>query len=129
MRSTLLLLLALLLLPACKKEEGEGGKAVIKGTVLRQDVNAVGVPQGDPYPFLDTRVYIVYGDNEFHDDDVRTGPGGKFEFRWLRKGSYTIYTFGEQCDCTDDLVAISHQVTIDGKKDVVTVPTITAKNF
>jgi hypothetical protein len=118
----------LLLAPACTKEPGEGGKAVIKGTVLRQNVNAVGNPQGNPYPYQETRVYIIYGDNEFQDDDVRTGPDGNYEFRWLRKGKYTVYTFGE-CNCPGNSVEISAVVNIDGKKDVVTVPTMTANNF
>lgn len=129
MRQALIVLLCLFLLPACQKEPGDGGKAEIHGTVLRQNVNALGIPQGAPYPYPDTRVYIVYGDHEFQDDDVRTGPDGQFEFRWLRKGDYTVYTFGEQCDCANDMVAISHTVTIDGKKDVVTVPVMTADNF
>ncbi len=122
------LCLALLFTSACKKEEGEGGRAVIKGTVLRQDVNAVGNPIGDPYPFHDQRVYIIYGDNEFQDDDVRTGPEGNYEFRWLRKGDYTIYTFGE-CNCPGKSITISHRVSIDGRKDEVIVPTITVDNF
>lgn len=112
----------------CKKEPGEGGKAEIRGTVLRQNVNAVGNPIGEPYPYQDTRVYIVYGDHDFQDDDVRTGPDGQYVFRWLRKGDYTVYTFGE-CNCPGNSVAISHKVSIDGKKDVITVPTITALNF
>lgn len=129
MRKSLLLLACLAMLsPACKKEPGEGGKAEIRGVVLRQDVNGAGSPIGDPYPYMDTRVYIVYGDHEYHDDDVRTGPDGGFTFRWLRKGDYTVYTFGE-CDCPGKTEAVSYKVTIDGKKDVVTVPTFTVKNF
>ena len=132
MRHFVILLTAILLLTtACKKDPGEGGRAEIRGMVLRQDVNAVGIPIGNPYPYQETRVYIVYGDNEYHDDDVRTGPDGKFIFRWLRKGDYTVYTFGE-CrggDCQGNSVAVSRKVTIDGKKDVVTAPTITVDNF
>lgn len=131
MRYTLLIATCLLLLPACKKEEGEGGKAEIRGVVMRQDVNAVGDPQGDPYPYQDTRVYIVYGGHDFQDDDVRTGPDGKYVFRWLRKGDYTIYTYGE-CrgpECPGNSVAVEYKVKIDGKKDVVTVPVITVDNF
>lgn len=132
MRHFAILLSALLLLTtACKKEPGEGGRAEIHGLVLRQDVNALGIPQGDPYPYQETRVYIIYGDHEFYDDDVRTGPDGKFAFRWLRKGNYTVYTYGE-CrgeGCAGNSVAVMRNVTIDGKKDVVTVPTITVDNF
>lgn len=117
------------LLAGCTKEAGEGGKAQITGTVLRQDVNAAGAAIGDPYPYLDTRVYIAYGDNDTYDDDIRTGPDGKYSFRWLRKGDYTVYTFGEQCDCSNDMVVLSRSVSIDGKKDVVIVPTLIADNY
>lgn len=129
MRHFVILLSALLLLTtACKKDPGEGGRAEIRGMVLRQDVNAVGIPIGSPYPYQDTRVYIVYGDHEYHDDDVRTGPDGRFVFRWLRKGTYTVYTFGE-CNCPGKTVAVNRNVTIDGRKDVITVPTIIVDNF
>lgn len=129
MRTTLCgLLAAALLFPACKKEPGEGGKAEIRGIVLRQDVNGAGQPIGDPYPYQETRVYIAYGDHDFSDDDVRTGPDGLYVFSWLRKGDYRIYTFGE-CDCPGGSVAVEHLVTIDGRKDVVTVPTITVQNW
>ena len=95
---------------------------------MRQDVNIVGIPQGSPYPYQDTRVFIIYGDNDFYDDDVRTGPNGNFEFRWLRKGKYTVYTYGE-CNCPGKSVQVSAEVSIGGNKDVVTVPVFTVNNF
>ncbi|HEY0976680.1 MAG TPA: hypothetical protein VGE21_04360 [Flavobacteriales bacterium] len=115
-----------LLLSACKKEEGEGGKAEIRGFVTRKD----GL-NGTPYPYMDQRVFIVYGDNDFYDDDVRTDGTGKYVFRWLRKGDYTVYTFGEcqGSDCPGGTVQISRQVSIDGRKDVVIVPTMEAVNW
>lgn len=128
MRQTLILMLCLFLLQACQKEPGVGGKAEIQGTVLRQNVNALGIPQGSPYPYQDTRVFIVYGDHDLHDDDVRTGPDGRYAFRWLRKGNYTIYTYGE-CKCPGNSIAISQSVSIDGKKDVAIVPDITVNNY
>lgn len=129
MRTTLYGLLALsLVASSCKKEPGEGGKAEIRGVVMRQDVNALGNPIGAPYPFQESRVYIIYGDNDFYDDDVRTGPAGEYVFSWLRKGDYRIYTFGE-CDCPGGSIAITRAVSIGDKKDVVTVPTITVDNF
>lgn len=129
MRYTPLIALCLLLLPACQKEEGEGGKAEIRGIVMRQDRSASGAVDGDPYPYQDTRVYIIYGDHDFQDDDVRTGPDGQYVFRWLRKGDYTIFTYGECRDCPGKSVAIARPVKIDGKKDVVAVPVITVDNF
>lgn len=128
MRQTVTILACLLLMYGCQKEPGEGGKAEIHGTVMRQNVNAVGNPIGTPYPYQETRVYIVYGDGDYQDDDVRTGPNGQFAFRWLRKGDYTIYTYGE-CNCPGNSVAVEQTVSIDEKKDVVTLPVITVDNY
>lgn len=119
---------AALLLGGCTKEAGEGGLAEITGTVLRQEVNGSGSPTSDPYPYQETRVYIVYGDHETYDDDIRTGPDGKYSFRWLRKGDYTIYTYGE-CACPGNSMVISHSVSVGDKKDVVQVPDMIADNY
>lgn len=125
-----LLLLILLLGPSCKKEEGEGGLANIRGVVLRQDINNnTGQPQGDPYPYQETRVYIVYGDHDVYDDDVRTGPDGQYGFSWLRKGNYTIYTYSECDNCPGGQEVVERAVTIGDKKETVTVPTITVDNW
>ncbi|MBK9420238.1 MAG: hypothetical protein IPN44_04200 [Flavobacteriales bacterium] len=125
---SVLTLLAAALLWGCTKEAGDGGKAEITGTVLRQDVNAGGSPLGAPYPFQEARVYIVYGDHATYDDDIRTGPDGKYSFRWLRKGDYTLYTYSE-CNCPGKTEALSAKVTVGDNKDVVTVPVFTALNY
>lgn len=113
---------------ACTKEPGEGGKARLQGVVMRQDVNAAGAPIGAPYPYQETRVYIIYGDGDYSSDDVRTGPDGGYSFPWLRKGDYTVYTFGE-CNCPGKTTSVKETVHIDGNKDVVSVPTMTVLNF
>jgi hypothetical protein len=121
---------ALLLLAGCTKEPGEGGKALIRGTVLMQDINVnTGQPSGDPYPAQEQRVYIVYGDHEFYDDDVDTGPDGAYEFRWLRKGSYTVFVYSETCDGCNELEVKKTTVEINERKEVVDVPTITVQNW
>ena len=134
MRSLLPLFVCLgLLLSACKKEPGEGGKAEIRGYVFRQEINSgTGQNIGDPYPFPEARVYIVYGDHDFYDNDVRTGPDGLFVFSWLRKGDYKVYTFGKcdqnDPDCPSGQVALSRIVEVSSTEEVVTVPTMTAEN-
>ena len=129
MRIPLIMLCGLFFLASgCKKEPGEGGKARIEGVVMRQDVNAAGAPIGDPYPYQEARVYIIYGNGDYSNNDVRTGPDGGYTFPWLRKGDYTVYTFGE-CDCPGKSTELLQHVHIDGNKDVVTVPTMTALNF
>lgn len=115
---------------ACSKEPGEGGKAEIRGVVYQQEYNEnTGQPMGDPVPVGDHRVYIVYGDGEYYDDDVRTGPDGQFRFPWLRKGTYKVYTFSECQEnmCDGDQYAIYRTVEIGGRKDVVEVPLITVE--
>ena len=119
-----------LLLTACSKEPGEGGKALIRGTVLKQDINNnTGQPTGDPYPAQEEKVYIIYGDHDFYDDDIDTDPDGKFEFRWLRKGSYTIFVYSECPTCEAGAEAKRYTVEVSDRKGTVDVPTITIANW
>lgn len=123
-----------LLLAGCKKEPGEGGKSELRGHLYEQAYNDnTCQPIGEPYPLIDARVYIMYGDHDFHDDDTRTGPDGLFVFSWLRKGNYRVFTYGE-CDqdpddCPSGFTSIQFSVTINDKDEVVTVPTMTAQNW
>jgi hypothetical protein len=125
-------LIALLVLgfsfTACKKEAGEGGKGEIRGFVSEQAYNVNGNPSGDPYPAVDIRVYIIYGDGQFHDDDTRTGPNGEYRFPWLREGSYRVYAISE-CDDEACREGIYRTVDIAGRKEIVNAPTITIKNY
>lgn len=122
--------MSVVLLSACSKEPGEGGKALIKGTILRQDINNnTGQPTGDPYPAQEYKVYIIYGDGTFYDDDVDTGPAGEYEFRWMRKGSYTIFAYSECPTCDGGQEAKKVTVEVSDKKEELQVPTITVANW
>lgn len=115
-------------LSACSKEPGEGGKAEIRGVVYQQEYNEnTGQAVGVPVPVGDHRVFIIYGDGLYYDDDVRTGPDGQFRFPWLRKGTYKVYTFSEcrENTCDGDQYAVYRTVEIGGRKDAVEVPMIT----
>ncbi len=122
----------------CKKVEGKGGKATIKGKLM---VHAY-TNQGDTLlwtaPLGDHRVYIIYGDDNeetYHDDDIRSSYDGSFEFDYLEMGSYTIFTF-EDCgyeayptfeECYESPILINTEIT--GKKEVVDVGTINVKMY
>ena len=129
MKGFLVIALGALLFSACKKEEGDGGKAEIRGTVLEQRYNLSGNPAGDPYPLADHRVSIIYGDGQYYDDDTRTGPNGEYRFPWLRRGSYRVYAISECDDYENCTEAIYETAVIDGRKDIVSLPDITVRNF
>ncbi len=131
MRALLLCLLAVsFLFIACKKEPGEGGRAEIRGRVIEQRYsNNTQQPIGLPYAKADQRVFIIYGDGEFHDDDVRTGPGGTFRFPWLQKGDYRVYVISE-CGAYDGCnTAVIKVATIGDRKEVVDVGDIVIQNW
>jgi hypothetical protein len=115
------LLSVTLLFTNCKKEEGEGGKATIKGKVFAKYYNNSfsNLMATDYAPEED--VYIIYGDNESFNDRTRTNYDGTFEFNYLRPGKYTIYVYSK--DSTQSIYTIpsgkypvSSEVEI-GKKD------------
>jgi hypothetical protein len=87
---------AVMLFSQCQKEAGDGGLASISG-VIKKEVRVVlsnpSSAMAEQFPAVDQEVYIVYGDNTSPDDKVVTNYEGKFEFRGLRKGDYTIYTY------------------------------------
>jgi len=131
MRILLICLSAIsILLTACSKEPGEGGRAEIRGRILEQRYsNNTQQPQGQPYAKAEQRVYIIYGDGTYHDDDVRTGPDGTFRFPWLRKGSYNIYTISECGSYNGCTVAVGTRTNITGRKDVVDIGDLTIQNW
>ena len=97
-RSFVLLAIAMpvMLSLSCKKEEGEGGTSTITGKVIVHDFDA-GYQQVNPsaiYPAPHERVYIIYGaDGAAYDDDVRTSYDGSYQFKYLQKGKYRIFTY------------------------------------
>lgn len=124
-----------LLLSGCKKEPGEGGKSELRGYVYERLYNdGTCQPIGEAYPLIDARVYIIYGDHDFYDDDVRTGPDGLFVFNWLREGDYKVYAVTEcdnSCDegCSGDLKAVYASANLSGKDEVVNVGTLNVRNY
>ncbi len=126
------LIACLMFIIGCAKEPGIGGKAEIHGRVLEQHHNNSGELRGEPYPRADVRVYISYGDGYTTDDDVRTGPDGRFRFPWLRKGTYRVFAtsecFVEPVECPGGTFSVTRLVELTGRKDLEDIGDLLIEN-
>ena len=113
-----LFLVLLVFISACKKGPGEGGNSSIAGTVhvTRYDANFINI-QG-AYNVSDEWVYIIYGDDVSYGERTLTGPDGKFEFKYLRKGNYTVYVYSEDASVSGQQ-AVSRPIEISESNQTV----------
>ena len=92
----LLLFLAAIvgMLPACNKGPGEGGSGTLQGYV-----KLVHHPDNDYTLTPDTMaaskadVFIVYGDEAYFGNDVKTNADGLYQFEYLRPGNYSVFAY------------------------------------
>lgn len=131
MRAILAALLALpILTTSCNKEPGEGGRAEIQGFIYERRYNpSTNLPIGAAYPLTDARIFIIYGDHDYADDDTRSGPNGEYHFPWLRKGDYTVYAISECNDYENCTIGVYDTLEISGRKDIVMADTLMVKNY
>ncbi len=113
-----------LLFTTCKKEEGKGGLSTIKGRVYAFDLDRLGTKVDSGY-MADVKVYISYGNHTWVDDDTRTGIDGSFAFEWLNKGDYKVWIISECDTCHLNQRADIRQVSINDKKETITVTDFT----
>lgn len=89
---------ALLVLAACKKVEGEGGRGSITGKIMITEKLYVNSAYSSSISYEGAKedVYIVYGDDDnIYDDKVECNYDGSFKFEFLQPGTYTIYAYDE----------------------------------
>ena len=91
------------------------GYASITGKIYIYDFNAERLTLIQEYYGPDEDVYIVYADDPFYFDHVKTYYDGTFKFENLVKGSYTIYALSNDMvnKQSRQLVPVSKTVTID----------------
>jgi hypothetical protein len=126
---------------SCERSEGEGGKATIEGFVYKIVDDGVisvkdssytdenGMPNSKRvYSFItDTivaakeDVFIIYGDDQFYGDDIETDFEGRYQFRYLVEGNYTVFAYNNLKDKV--LTAETHSLQI-GKTGLHRVPDI-----
>ena len=113
--SVLTALTVLLSLNSCRKAEGEGGIATIKGRVLvyRYNINTLVVQ--DTILAHNEDVYLLYGlDHTAYDDDYKSSYDGSYAFRNLRPGDYRLFVY------SDDTTGLYNQ-TMDRLKPKIPV--------
>jgi len=120
------LLLAAGLHSGCEKDPGEGGTSSITGYLHVTDYNASFLIVQGEYPGADEDVYIIYGDDVSYGDRIRSGPDGRFEFKYLREGKYTVYAYSDDTTLSGKSV-ISIPVEISDKKQTVDIDTLFIK--
>lgn len=112
---------ALFVLTACKKEPGEGGLATIQGKLYAYEYNNYGEVIDSGY-LAGERVFISYGNNGNADDDVRTSYDGSFQFEWLQKGEYAVWSISRCDSCPLSQTYTKQVITIDERRETVTTP-------
>lgn len=129
MKSILIFSALLVVFSACSKYEGQGGVATIKGVVIEQRYNSLGNVIAS-YPAPDQDVFIIYGaDNTFYDDDVKTSYDGSYEFRYMRKGTYRIFTYEDCNTCPSGKKEVMKEVEITEKNQELLMDTIYIKKL
>lgn len=121
------MILLLFIHSSCKKPPGKGGNSSIKGKVTLRKYNPSNQTFSLIYPAKDVDVYIIFGNDLSYGDRIRTDYEGDFEFKYLRKGDYTIYVYsvdtvaykGPPANPKAEPIAITKQVSISKNKQTV----------
>lgn len=117
----------LLILSSCKKGPGEGGNSSIAGYVHVTEYHFNFLTVTGDYDGADEDVYIIYGDELSYGDHLKTGPDGKFEFKYLREGSYKLYVYTDDSASVSGKASIIKTVEINGKNQTVDSGTFEVK--
>jgi len=109
-----------------KKVRPDKGTSTIKGRLMVQKYLGI-TPFGAPYPAQKTDVFIVYDTDDVYFFSMDTGSDGKFEFRNLIMGAYTVYAYS-QCDtCSVTLETESVTGTISANNTTVDLGDLTVE--
>ena len=120
---TAILTFGIFLVSACKKVEGEGGTSTITGKIMVNKKNSSGSTIAT-YEAQNYDVYIIYGEGTVHDDKTETSYDGNFEFKFLEKGNYTIYTYEKCTSCASGDQVVLKTIEVTKAKETVDIGTI-----
>ena len=115
---------------SCKKPEGEGGRATIRGNIWTEDWNTTFTVLQSEYPSADVDVYIIYGEDLSYSQRIRANYNGEYEFKYMRPGNYKIYVYSKdkEMKSPSGIVPVIKDVKISKRKQTVVVDKITIYN-
>ncbi|MFN5223094.1 MAG: hypothetical protein ACK5DJ_02825 [Bacteroidota bacterium] len=108
---------------SCEKGPGEGGSSAIVGNVEVDDFQ-----NGETYPGVDEDVYLIYGDDITYSERIKSSFDGRFEFKYLREGSYTVYVYSDTLTAAGS-TAVKKSIEITGRKQEVDAGTFQIKKY
>lgn len=111
------------ILVSCEKGPGEGGDSSIVGRVEVDDFQ-----NGEIYPGADEDVYLVYGDDITYSERIKSSFDGRFEFKYLREGSYVVYVYSDTLTASGT-TAVRKSVEITNRKQEVNAGTFQIKKY
>ncbi len=107
----------------CEKPAGEGGTSSITGKVLVNEYNVNSILIAQYYSARED-VFIVYGNSIVYDDRMETHLDGTYEFKYLRKGSYQVFSYSDCDTCSSPRLAVLKDVEITDNNQQVTIEDI-----
>jgi hypothetical protein len=124
-----ILFVAMVMVASCKKDPGEGGNSSLYGKVFVKDYDPGFTVLQESYYGPDIWVYIIYGNDKSYGDRKKTSYDGTFEFKYLRPGTYHVYTFSKDSSLqTLAEIAVIRDVEITKTNQDVEVPLMTIFN-
>ena len=112
-----LMFLLIMVIAACNKDEGEGGKSTITGRILLKQYDKNFSVLHDSFYVGDQDVFIIYGDSEIHNDDIATNYDGTYSFKYLRPGNYTLCVYSDDTvPGSQKEIPVIKEITIDKKE-------------
>jgi hypothetical protein len=124
MRQLLFLVVVAIATFGCKKIEGDGGAAKIRGKVYVIDFKDDYSLLPDTMLALEEDIYIKYGSNDVIDDKNTTNQNGEYGFNYLRTGNYSIIAYGKNPEKNGEDTAIVKTIKISSKKGTANVENI-----
>jgi len=111
MQKVFILFLMIAIIFSCKKDAGKGGTSIIKGSVTVKEYSKYNNQLIRTLDAIDKSVYIIYDNNDYYGDRVKTNSNGYYEFKGLQKGNYKIYAYSETSNYAKEAVYVNVNIS------------------